>query len=49
MRLRSLALRLVAGAAFWCIAALAAGGIILSTLFRESVERGFDARLSALL
>ncbi len=45
-RSRSLAFRLVAGAALWIIAALAIGGIIISALFRDSVERNFDARLS---
>ncbi|MBE9557877.1 MAG: ATP-binding protein, partial [Proteobacteria bacterium] len=43
---RSLAFRLIAGAALWIVAALAVGGIIISTLFRDSVERNFDARLS---
>ncbi|MBE9552884.1 MAG: ATP-binding protein [Proteobacteria bacterium] len=45
-RSRSLAFRLVAGAGLWIIAALAIGGIVISTLFRDSVERNFDARLS---
>ena len=45
-RSRSLAFRLVAGAALWITAALAIGGIVISTLFRDSVERNFDARLS---
>ncbi len=45
-RSRSLAFRLIAGAALWIVAALAVGGIIISTLFRDSVERNFDARLS---
>lgn len=43
---RSLAFRLVAGAALWITAALAIGGIVISALFRDSVERNFDARLS---
>ncbi|MDH5410952.1 MAG: sensor histidine kinase, partial [Alphaproteobacteria bacterium] len=43
---RSLAFRLVAGAALWITAALAVGGIVISTLFSDSVERNFDARLS---
>lgn len=43
---RSLAFRLVAGAALWIVAALAVGGIFISALFRDSVERNFDARLS---
>lgn len=45
-RSRSLAFRLIAGAALWIIAALAIGGIGISALFRDSVERNFDARLS---
>lgn len=45
-RTRSLAFRLIAGAALWITAALAIGGIVISTLFRDSVERNFDARLS---
>ena len=45
-RSRSLAFRLISGAALWIVAALAVGGIIISTLFRDSVERNFDARLS---
>jgi signal transduction histidine kinase len=49
MRINSLALRLVAGAALWIAVALVAGGIALSALFRSSVERGFDARLAVLV
>ena len=49
MRLNSLAFRLIAGAAVWSLAALLAGGIALSTLFRDYVERSFDARLLVLL
>ena len=45
-RSRSLAFRLIAGAALWITAALAIGGILISALFRDSVERNFDARLS---
>lgn len=43
---RSLAFRLLAGAALWIVAALAVGGVVISTLFRDSVERNFDTRLS---
>lgn len=46
MRTQSLAFRLFAAAALWITAALAGGGVMISTLFRDSVERGFDARLS---
>jgi signal transduction histidine kinase len=49
MKIDSLAFRLVAGAAFWCVAALLAGGIALSAAFRSSVEESFDARLAVLL
>jgi signal transduction histidine kinase len=48
-RLNSIAVRLVAGAALWIAAALLAGGFLLSNLFRDSVERGFDDRLQVLL
>lgn len=49
MRVDSLAFRLVAGAALWSVAALAVGGFLLSSVFRDSVEEGFDARLRVLL
>lgn len=49
MRPRSLAFRLVAAAALWITAALAVGGVIISTLFRDSVVRSFDARLTVHL
>ncbi len=49
MRPKSVALRLVLGAALWIAAALVAGGLALSSLFRDSVERSFDARLVVLL
>jgi signal transduction histidine kinase len=45
----SLSLRLVAGAAIWSIFALAAGGVVLSGVFRASVERAFDDRLETVL
>jgi signal transduction histidine kinase len=45
----SLAFRLVAGAALWSSIALLAGGILLSSIFRQSVEHSFDARLDVLL
>lgn len=34
------------GAALWITAALAVGGLLISALFRDSVERNFDARLT---
>ncbi len=46
MRLNSLALRLVLGAGLWSVAALAAGGLLLSALFRDYVERSFDRHLA---
>lgn len=49
MRSDSLAFRLIAGAALWSVIALVAGGLILSAIFRQSVERSFDARLDVLL
>jgi signal transduction histidine kinase len=45
----SLAFRLIAGAALWCVAGLVLGGILLSALFRDYVEQSFDARLTVLL
>jgi len=45
----SLAFRLIAGAALWSSLALLAGVLLLSSIFRESVERSFDARLEVLL
>ena len=49
MRSDSLAFRLIAGAALWSGIALVAGGLTLSAIFRNSVERSFDARLDVLL
>ena len=46
---RAIKLRLVAGAALWSAIALVAGGLILSAIFRNSVERSFDSRLNVLL
>ena len=48
-RARSLAFRLVAAAALWITVALAAGGFLISALFRDSVERSFDERLTVQL
>jgi signal transduction histidine kinase len=49
MRANSLAFRLVAGAGLWIVAALVAGGLLLSNVFEDSVERSFDARLEVYL
>jgi signal transduction histidine kinase len=49
MRVNSLALRLVLGAALWIAAALLGGGLVLSAIFRDYVVRSFDARLNVLL
>jgi len=49
MKLNSLAFRLVGGATIWSLAALLAGGVALSSLFRDNVERNFDAHLVLLL
>ena len=49
MRANSLAFRLVAGAAVWSLAALLVAGLALSALFRDYVERSFDARLTVLM
>lgn len=46
---RSLAVRLIVGAAVWSIIALAAGGFVLSSVFRDSVVRSFDAQLNVYL
>ncbi|MBN9434416.1 MAG: histidine kinase [Bosea sp.] len=48
-RLDSLAFRLVAGAAVWAAIALVAAALILTALYRETVERGFDERLAVYL
>ena len=45
----SLAFRLIAGAAVWSIAALVVGGITLSMVFRDHVERSLDDRLALLI
>ncbi len=43
----SIQFRLIAAAAIWTLAALAAAGFLLSNVFRDSAERGLDARLKA--
>lgn len=49
MKIRSLAFRLVIGAALWITAAVLVGGVLLSAVFRGYAERSFDAQLSVLL
>lgn len=44
-RPRSLSARLIIAAAVWTILGLAAGGAILSGMFRTTVERNFDSQL----
>ena len=45
LRLNSLAGRLIAAAAVWTLFALLAGGVILSSAFRNSAQDDFDAEL----
>ncbi|MGE0666420.1 MAG: ATP-binding protein [Sphingomonadales bacterium] len=45
----SLTLRLILGAGLWTLFALVIVGVVLSFLFRQTVERSFDARLNVLL
>jgi signal transduction histidine kinase len=45
----SLTLRLILGAGLWTLFALVVVGVVLSFLFRQTVERSFDARLNVLL
>ncbi len=49
MRIKSLSLRLVVGAAISVAVALAIAAALLTTLFRDYVERGLAARLNAQL
>src|SRR6201996_58722 len=44
-RLNSLQARLIAAAAVWTVLGLVVGGVVLSSIFRTSVESDFDARL----
>ena len=46
LRTNSLAFRIVAFAAGWSILGLIGGSLALSSVFRRSVETGFDNRLS---
>ena len=49
MRANSLALRLFISAAAWMAAILLLTGIVLSSLYRETVERAFDRRLGVYI
>jgi signal transduction histidine kinase len=49
MRLNSLAFRLFAAAAAWTLIVLPATAILLVSLYRQAVERNFDARLNVYL
>ena len=49
MRLNSLAFRLFVAAAAWSLIVLPATAILLVSLYRQAVERGFDARLNVYL
>jgi signal transduction histidine kinase len=45
MRLNSLSLRLILGAALWTVAAVVAAGVVLTSLYQRTVERTFDEQL----
>ena len=49
LRINSLSIRLAAGAALWITAALVVAGLVLSGLFRDYVERGFEQQLAMQL
>jgi signal transduction histidine kinase len=49
MRVNSLALRLFLTASAWTVVILVITGIVLSTLYRQTVERAFDRRLGVYL
>src|SRR5437868_5424714 len=49
MRANSLALRLFVTATAWTVVILLATGIVLSSLYRQAVERSFDRRLGVYL
>ena len=49
MRLNSLAFRLFASASAWTLIVLPATAILLTSLYRNAVERNFDARLNVYL
>src|SRR5574339_1236021 len=49
MRANSLALRLFLSATAWTVIILFVTGIVLSSLYRQGVERAFDRRLGVYL
>jgi signal transduction histidine kinase len=49
MRANSLALRLFLSATAWTVVILAVTGVILSSIYRDAVERSFDRRLGVYL
>ncbi|MEX0853637.1 MAG: histidine kinase, partial [Bauldia sp.] len=49
MRPNSLAVRLIAAATLWSAVALVAAGLILTSLYRQTVESAFDERLNVYL
>lgn len=49
MRPSSLAFRLFASAAAWALVVIPAAAILLSSLYRQAVERSFDARLNVYM
>ena len=49
MRLNSLSVRLIAAASLWSAVALIVAGLILTSLYRQTVEQAFDERLGVYL
>src|SRR3954451_8983014 len=49
MRANSLALRLFLSATAWTVVILVLTGVVLSSIYRQAVERGFDRRLGVYL
>ncbi|MEP0324684.1 sensor histidine kinase [Bauldia litoralis] len=49
MRRNSLSFRLIAAATLWSVVALVVAGLILTSLYKQTVEQAFDERLSVYL
>ena len=49
MRANSLAFRLIVAAALWSVLALVVAGVVLTSLYRQNAEKGFDDRLGVYL